>query len=165
MVMLFTACDNTEEAEFAAEGLRPVYIDPGDFSNIYSSSPRPLVETGKIYYYLNYIFIGDAGIGVHVVDNTDPREPVNIAFINIPSNNDIAIQGNVMYADNGRDLVVLDISDPTDVKELNRFDDMYSESIQSYPPFYNGYFECVDTEKGIVIKWEEATLTNPKCRR
>jgi len=34
-----------------------------------------------------------------------------------------------------------------------------------FPAGYSGYFECVDSEKGVVIGWEEATLSNPECWR
>ena len=46
-----------------------------------------------------------------MIDNTNPASPQNIAFIDIPGNLDIAIKGNIMYADNYADLLTIDISD------------------------------------------------------
>ena len=37
---------------------------------------------------------------VHMYDNSDPSNPVNIGYIAIPGNVDIAIKDGHMYADN-----------------------------------------------------------------
>ncbi|MCP4441227.1 MAG: hypothetical protein GY810_20170 [Aureispira sp.] len=66
-----------------------------------------LQHPGKIYTKDQYLLIGEIGKGVHVFDNTDPRSPKNLAFIQIPGNVDVAIKGDVIYADNFMDLVTL----------------------------------------------------------
>ncbi|HHN47860.1 MAG TPA: hypothetical protein ENN08_02830, partial [Bacteroidales bacterium] len=50
--------------------------------------------------------------GIHVVDNSNPASPQIISFIAIPGNYDLAIRGNILFADSYIDLVALDISDP-----------------------------------------------------
>jgi hypothetical protein len=42
---------------------------------------------------------------------------------------------------------------------------MYPENQTYYPSDYSGYFECADSDKGLVIGWEEAELKNPGCQR
>ncbi|HEY0612444.1 MAG TPA: hypothetical protein VGD35_22370 [Chitinophaga sp.] len=85
-------------------------------------APRNIEEPGKIYLYGNYIFLNEVNKGVHVIDNSNPSAPNKVAFINIPGNLDIAIKGNILYADSYIDLVALDISNPQNVRETKRFE-------------------------------------------
>ena len=62
--------------------------------------------------YGNYIFLNEVNKGVHIIDNTNPVNPVIKSFINIPGNVDIAVKGSTLYADLYTDLVVVDITDP-----------------------------------------------------
>src|SRR5436305_88536 len=63
-----------------------------------SEAPRPLQNTGKLYVQGNYIFLNEVQKGIHVIDNTNPSNPKNISFINIPGNIDLAVKGNYLYA-------------------------------------------------------------------
>ncbi|SFP67836.1 LVIVD repeat-containing protein [Parafilimonas terrae] len=81
-------------------------------AGIASEAAQPVKVAGKIYLYKNYIFLNEPGAGIHVIDNSDPSNPKNISFINIPGNYDLAIKGNYLYADSYSDLVVLNIADP-----------------------------------------------------
>ncbi|HZE84528.1 MAG TPA: hypothetical protein VE035_09475, partial [Puia sp.] len=70
-----------------------------------------IVAAGKIYVKDQYIFLNDIDKGIHVYDNSDPSHPVQTAFLNIPGNEDIAVKGNMLYADMYGDLLAIDISD------------------------------------------------------
>src|SRR5438046_2610762 len=63
-----------------------------------SEAPRLLQNTGKMYVSGNYIFLNELKKGIHVIDNSNPAKPNNIAFINIPGNVDLAVKGNYLYA-------------------------------------------------------------------
>lgn len=167
LIIYVFSCDTYDESveNFTAEGLRPVYISMEEADTIKSLSPQPVDQLGKIYYKDDLIYVGEQGRGVHIIDNTNPAEPSRIGFIQIPGNKDITIKGNLMYADNFRDLLTIDISDMNNVIEIDRIADVYAEIPQSYPIFHNGYFECVDPSKGLVMKWETAMLENPACQR
>ncbi|HYH13719.1 MAG TPA: hypothetical protein VD794_00770 [Flavisolibacter sp.] len=80
-----------------------------------STTPQALKQTGKLYVYDNYIFLNEVDKGIHVIDNTNPSAPRNISFIPIPGNVDLAVKGNYLYADSYSDIVVFDISTPTQV--------------------------------------------------
>src|SRR5207249_9750630 len=56
-----------------------------------------------------YIFVSEVNQGIHVIDNTNPSSPQNVAFINVPGNLDIAIKDNVLYADSYIDFVAVEI--------------------------------------------------------
>jgi hypothetical protein len=94
----------------------PVYKTKDEArANIKSNPAKELKNTGKFYIYGNYIFLNEIDKGVHVIDNSNPAQPQNIAFIDIPGNLDIAVKGNMLYADMYTDLVAIDISNPSSV--------------------------------------------------
>ena len=90
----------------------PVFLSRAEFEQSkVSSALRPLKNPGKIYFYQNYLFVNEKGLGVHVYDLSDFSHPINIAFYNIPGNFDIAIKDHYLYADNVIDLITIDITD------------------------------------------------------
>ena len=146
-------------------GMKPIYSMNDDWQNIKVTEARTIKKSGKIYYKDGLIFVNESAEGIHIIDNTDPSNPVFLKFIEIIGSRDIAIKGNILYADNITDLVTLDISDLNDIKVLNRVKDIYPATIQSFPDGYFGPFECVIPTKGTVIGWEEASLVDPDCWR
>jgi hypothetical protein len=67
---------------------------------------------GKLFIKDNWIFLGEQNKGIHVIDNSNPAHPVKTAFINIPGNADMAIKGDILYADLYSDLAAINIADP-----------------------------------------------------
>ena len=64
------------------------------------------------------------GKGIHIFDNNDKTNPAPLSFVNIPGSFDVAVKGNIMYVDSFVDLVVLDISDPTNVVQITRLENV-----------------------------------------
>ena len=143
---------------------RPVYATVAELTKIESQQPRPLRKPGKIYVRDNYLFVNELGEGIHVINNIDPTKPEKISFLSILANYDMAVKGNHLYADNGRDLVVFDISNPAAIKTVKRIEQAIPQ--YDFPPFQNIYFECVDSKKGTVVRWEKVTVSaRPACFR
>jgi len=168
-ILLIGGCEvidfeNTEEIG-VVDGVRPIYVASENWDEIISTDPQPIKNLGKIYYKDPYIFVNERYKGIHILDNTNPSNPVALRFIQIVGNEDIAIKGDILYADNITDLVAIDISNFQAIEVKSRIKDLYSNSKKSFPDGFSGYFECVDSEKGIVVGWESATLDNPKCVR
>ncbi|MDQ6608758.1 MAG: hypothetical protein M3Y85_02955 [Bacteroidota bacterium] len=84
-----------------------------------SGAPQPLKNIGKLNVYGNYIFLNEAGKGIHIIDNATPSSPKNIGFITIPGNVDLAVKGSYLYADSYSDLVTFDISSPAAARPVN----------------------------------------------
>jgi hypothetical protein len=84
-------------------------------ANIKSNPAQDIKTPGKIYIYGNYIFLNESNEGIHIIDNSNPSAPKNLAFINIPGNIDMAVKGRILYADSYSDLVAFDISNPQNV--------------------------------------------------
>lgn len=89
-------------------------------TSVVSSASRDLENPGKIYVYNQYLLIGEAKKGIHIVDNSNPRSPKKVSFVAIPGVIDFAVKDNVLFADNYTDLVSLSLADPTNVKEIGR---------------------------------------------
>ncbi|HHH54255.1 MAG TPA: hypothetical protein ENK91_11395 [Bacteroidetes bacterium] len=162
LAAIFSSCD---KETVTIEGMAPVYIDPLDFTMIKSIEAQPFEDLGKIVYDGKFIFINEKFKGIHIVDNTDPSNPKNIRFLQIPGNTQFTITNNILYADNSIHLLVIDISNIYDIKVLNYVENVYltDDSDDYYPPDYNGYFECVDKKKGIVVGWEKKLIVDPLC--
>lgn len=92
-----------------------------------STAARPMENTGKINVFGQYIFMNEVQKGIHVIDNSNPAAPKNIGFINIPGNVDLAVKGNYLYADCYSDIVVFDISNPTQVTAAKFMDNVIPE--------------------------------------
>ena len=99
-------------------------------TRIVTQTAQLLRVPGKIYVKDNILFVNELAEGVHIIDNTNPSQPELIGFIVIPGNVDIAIRENVLYADSQNDLIVIDITDPTNASEITRIEDMFPEETE-----------------------------------
>ncbi len=163
-VFLFSSCVDKTEDNFSVEGYRPVYKTEAEAYSIRASPPRAIGTLGKIYIKDSLLFVNERYQGIHVFDNSNPSNPISLKFIEIPGNKDIAIKNNILYADNITDLVSIDISDLNNIREVHRIKEMYNDKLQA-PEVAEGYFECVDENKGIPVYWETAFLENPRCSK
>ncbi len=163
LVFLLQGCylNNTEESSReAVQGYRPVYSS-ADGAEIKFVASRAVKDPGKIYVYGQYLLINEINQGIHVYDNLDPENPTSIGFIQLVGNSDMAIKNNVLYADHMGNIVALNI------QEFNTLTTKASLPLQNWnygvPPPAGFYFECVESEKGIVVNWKTTELKNPSC--
>lgn len=106
----------------------PIYETKEQATLNIKSNPAQEIETpGNMFVYGNYIFLNEMNKGVHIIDNTDPSNPVDKAFIDIPGNLDIAVKGNILLADMYQDLVAVDISDPLHAKAVKTVPSVFTE--------------------------------------
>ena len=155
--LVLTSCMDTYTEEYMANV--PVYMSFDDLRSAVKASPaKELEKPGKIYFKDNYILIVEKFKGIHVIDVSVPAKPTNISFIEIPGCVDIAVRNNILYADSFVDLVALDVSDVSKIKEVNRLKDIYPYAV---PPTDNQYrIGKVEKEKGVVIAWEQKKERN-----
>lgn len=105
-------------------------------------APEPVHYTGKIYLMGSYILLNELNKGIHVFDNSNPTAPRQVSFLNIPGNVDMAVKGNVLYADCFRDLLAFDISNPASAVLKGKVDNLYD------PVYHYGF--SVGTDSVIV---------------
>ncbi|MEW2921315.1 hypothetical protein AB1A65_07590 [Muricauda sp. ANG21] len=159
LTVLFS-CDkddsNGEYADYLVA--RPLVISKAEFAtSVDVVAPRPVNESGKVYTYQDYIFINDMYQGIHVIDNSNPSQPVKIAFITIPGNVDISVKDDYLYADSLMDLVVIDISDLNNIALVNRLENVLYGNV--FFPFEADLVEDTnfDYESEMIIGWETTT--------
>ncbi|MBK6264715.1 hypothetical protein JKA74_06675 [Marivirga sp. S37H4] len=165
ILMALTACDTWEPVPSfdvaQVEGFRPIYATESEIE-IKSLTAQEIENPGKIYVINEYLLVVDRLKGIHVFDNTHSENPQNIGFIQIAGSNDIAIRNNILYVDQARDLLAIDISNPANVQLASRVKNVFPFASQ-HPQEENTYYECPDSAKGVVIGWERATLNYPEC--
>lgn len=158
--LIFTGCiKDTCHRSYTYTFYEPVYKTSEEVkANIRSNSSTDINNPGKIYILGNYIFLNEVDKGIHIIDNSNPSFPVNKAFINIPGNLDIAVKGNILYADLYTDLVTLDITDP-----LNAVVKKYNEGVFPHRAYGNGF--SANNGK-IIVDWvkKDTTITE-NCER
>lgn len=161
LVTAWTACEDRRYELVTYEANVPVYMELNDFRNSFlKSDPIEIKQPGKIYFKDGYLFVNEYGKGIHIIDNSNPSNPVKKAFYNILGNIDMAINGNILYADSYIDLVAIDISDIDDPVEIDRLENVFPESVPEGDSWYP--YARVDNKKGVVVDWEVKTVTEKK---
>lgn len=117
-----------------------------------NSAAQALEHPGKLYILGNYIFLNELEKGIHIIDNTNPASPKNIAFINIPGNADLAAKGNTLYADSWGDLVTFDISNPQQVVARNFLSNVFPHRNVYYSYNQTGGQLNPDSVK-VIVDW------------
>lgn len=96
---------------------RPVFKTKMEVRNsIISDVPMDVKNPGKLFYKDGFVFLNELNKGIHIIDIKNPSNPTSVAFVKIPGNVDMAVRGNILYADLYTDLVAIDISNPRAVK-------------------------------------------------
>jgi hypothetical protein len=142
----FQQCTDQVETTSRYHIMKPVYMSVEEIrSSVALTAPVEVAFPGKIYLYGQYVLVNEPGKGLHIIDNEDPANPNPISFLTIPGNYDMAVRGDVLFANSYMDLVAIDIADPTAPKEVHRLEDIFLNTF--HEPFF-------DPEKGVVIDWE-----------
>jgi hypothetical protein len=95
--------DTNEYTEY-----EPVFYVREDMNaSVVFHAPKPIMETGKIYIYQDYLFVNVPGKGIHIINNEDPTNPIPEGYLQIPGNFDLAIKDGYLFADNATDLISL----------------------------------------------------------
>lgn len=162
---VLTSCNQWENVpDFdveVVEGVRPIYATESE-ADVKSLPSRNIEKPGKIYVINDYLLVVDELKGLHIFDNRDSENPINIGFVQIAGSTDLAIRDNILYANQASDLLAIDVSNPQNIQLVSRVKDVFPFASQ-YPQESGIYFECPDPAKGLVVGWEPATLNNPEC--
>jgi len=119
-------------------------------NSVQIEEPKEIKKVGKIYTYNDILLVNEPNIGIHIIDNSDKHNPIPKAFISINGNIDIAVKDGFLYADSFMDLVVFDIRDIDNIKEITRKNNVFAyDEYQAIDE--NDRYRCqFDTTKGVV---------------
>ena len=131
------------------ETYTPIFMSRETLGNSvkYIAGGRDMIQTGKIYYRAPYIYVNERYKGVHVINNTNPANPVNEGFILAPGCIDMAVKGNILYIDNAVDLVSIDLDSRQVTKRIR---DVFPEPL---PP--DDFFHRINNRPAgyILVEW------------
>lgn len=113
MALLTTGClKDSCNREVTYVKPTPVYKTLEEIRIPISVEPaQSILNPGKIYTYEKYLFVNDYLKGIHIIDNSNPHNPIPVNFISIAGNVDIAVKDDVLFADNYIDLLAINIQD------------------------------------------------------
>jgi hypothetical protein len=134
--------------EYEVVSYTPIYTQMSVLRTVNVQPAKSITSKGKIFIKGNYIFLNEEKKGFHIIDNTNPAAPNNIAFVSIPGNVDLVGKGNYLLADNYLDLLTFDISNPSNIQLVNRKNDVLPFREYDY-----GFMD--DASKGIITSFEK----------
>ena len=103
-----------------------VYEDLDSFrESVKVQSAEEISNISATHIYGNYIFLVESGRGIHVLDQSNIEDIKNIRFINIPGVLHVEVQNQSIFADSLMDLVVVDISNISDIKVSSRLTNVF----------------------------------------
>ena len=104
----------------------PVYLGIDEVRAAVKAGPISEPEsTGALYYYNDFLFIGEPGVGIHIYNNSEKKNPKNIATIEAKGNQSMAIKSDMLYIDNYMDLFVFDLSNMAQPQMVKRIDNVF----------------------------------------
>mgnify|MGYP000915257010 CR=1 FL=1 len=158
LMAAMTACTDRTTQYITYEANVPVYMAYDEFrSSFHKSAPAEIYHPGKMYFKDGYLFVNEYGKGIHVIDNSDPANPEKVAFYEIKGNVDMAIKGNILYADSYIDLLAIDITDINNPVEIDRIENVFPEIVPEGEMWYP--YAMVDKSKGVIVDWEVRKIT------
>lgn len=165
--LLLMGCFNTPPPSFPegdVVGYQPVYLTDTD-SQISLAGARAVEDPGQIYLLGDLLLMNDVGKGIHIIDNADPRAPINRGFLKVLGSENMVLRDGIVYVNQFNSLLAIDLRDVENIQVISRDENaLKTNDSDSFTPPLSGYFfECVDSSKGVVIGWRLTTVTNPKC--
>ncbi len=150
----FFSCQDEITTSYTYRAMVPVYLAMSDVRarQMVIEPGKELENPGKIYLYGDYLLINEPQEGIHILDNTNPSSPINLNFIPIEGNVDLAVNNNMLYADNYVDLLVFDISNIRSIKQVERVKDVF-----------NHMYSNSDT--GVILTFKDSVITSKSDQR
>lgn len=157
LTVLFAACTKDEcKKKVTMEKQVPVYKSLAKIrASAGTAKATDLKSPGKIYFRTDdYLFVGEKHHGIHIYDNADPSNPQNVGYVQIPGNTDMAVKGNIMYANSYTDMYAIDISNPSNPEIVDRIDKVFENSSMS-----EGNMGKLEEDEGVVVDYETKEVT------
>jgi hypothetical protein len=114
-------------------------------AKVKSAAGIDVANAGKLFVIGNYVFLNEKEKGIHVIDNTNPANPINKAFITIPGNTDLWVSNNILYANCYTDFLAIDVTDINNITTTKVIEDIFIDV-----RFINGY---ATSQGSVIIGW------------
>lgn len=155
LTLIIASCSNTIEETYKIN--TPVYMTYDELRSSFKvGNAEDIIQPGKIYFKGDYIFVNEFQKGIHIINNTNPSNPIIEKFIEIPGSVDMAVKGDMLYADSYVDLLTIDISDLDNITEVDRDSNVFPYII---PVFEDGIVDIIEENKGVVVGYTVSERT------
>ncbi len=104
---------------------------------------KPISQPGKLCLYKNWVLLVENYKGIHLIDNSDPANPVNKGFLTIPGCLEVAVRNDVFYVNSSVDLVGVKV----DFAALTAIEMTRQRGILPFPATPDGYIPEYIMEK------------------
>ncbi len=114
------------ESQYSA--YKPVLMSRTDLVNsIAISGSRPVDTVFKVGFLGNLLLVGETYQGIHLLDDTDPHNVRNVAFIRVPGVIDFVVKDSVIFVNNAVDLVAIRVLSTSQIQVIDREQDIFAE--------------------------------------
>lgn len=116
--------------------------------------PREIESPGKIWVYNDFIFIIEKYRGIHVLNNINPENPINLSFIQIDGCTEVAVKSGIIYANNAVDLIgIKPQSDYKSISVVSRNRNILPKLHAPAGVYITG-FDKNRPDNTIIVRWE-----------
>lgn len=140
-----------KEATTIYSSYKPILMDKGRITTeLFLAAPRPNNILGQMRRMGDYMLVLDYGQGLHIIDITNPAQPVKKGFYSIPACIDFEVKDNMVYANNYRDFVMIDFSNINQPMQARREANAFDIDVKA-PDGLSVYKGLTDIPAGTVI--------------
>jgi hypothetical protein len=119
---------------------------------------KEITHPAGVYRSGNLLLLLEKGVGIGIMDISVRENPTPIAFIELLANSHAVIKDQIILADNGPDLVSIDISDFQNITLENRLENVFPDKwLEEGKTVFTGYEE----QKISIFKKYSASDTIP----
>ncbi|RLD24430.1 MAG: hypothetical protein DRI71_02605 [Bacteroidetes bacterium] len=115
--------------------------------------PREIESPGKIWVYNNYILLIEKYKGIHIIDNSDPANSHNVAFIQVDGCTDLAVKDDVIFTNNAVDMIGVKVNANFSTAEVVSRNKYILPIISSPEPWSDWYFIQMLPSNMIIVQW------------
>lgn len=132
VTLLFTACEKDfGSIEVTYTKATAIYGDLTEIRNTpLLATAAPINNPGKVFVSNDLLLIGEEEKGIHIIDNSNPSNPVNQSFLNIPGNREYYVHGDYLYAESYYDMLKIDISDKSQPNIVARIENAFASEFR-----------------------------------
>src|SRR5687767_7090165 len=104
VMLALQACEPSSTNSVMREAWVPVYGSPQTAKLITAESPRPTVNSGKMYTVGSLLYQVEQDSGIHVINYSNPSSPQKIGFIRSFLCKELSVKNGLIYTNNVADL-------------------------------------------------------------
>lgn len=144
LALTLSSCiEETCEDTIIFQGFEPVIVNQDDWRNnstFLCWGPIDVCEATGFYVYEQYLFMVEDGKGLHIIDNSDSRNPQPVTWMEVPGGQGLAVRNNILYMNQYTDLVAFDLTDPEKPEYISRTENVFEPGSVFTRDLGNGNF-------------------------